>query len=106
MNILASKYMRRATNELGYSFELWKKKLDALRIEQEVLLYSLQGKKLRAIKRAFIFDDPTFSAIFWFRSFRRASLIMSVIVPYPIYLWLRRKYRDSFLFNIVHDSLR
>jgi glycosyltransferase involved in cell wall biosynthesis len=104
--ILASKYVEIAAKELGHDFCLWKKKLDALRIEQEVLLYNLQGKKLRAIQRAFLFNDPTFSDIIWFRNFRKISLIMSVIIPYPIYLWLRRKYRSSFLFDIMHDFLR
>jgi glycosyltransferase involved in cell wall biosynthesis len=103
MNILASKHVERAAKELGYSFDLWKKKFEALRIEQEVLLYNLRGKKLRAIQQAFMFDDPTFSNMLCFRSFRKASLIMSVIIPYPMYLWLRRKYRNCFLFDIMHD---
>jgi glycosyltransferase involved in cell wall biosynthesis len=106
MNTIASKYVQRTANELGYSFDLWRRKFDALRIEQEVLLYSLRGKKLRAIQRAFMFDDPTFSNMFYFRSFRKLSLIMSVIIPHPIYLWLRRKYRNCFLYDIMHGFSR
>ncbi len=106
INRLASKHVERTANKLGYGFDLWYKKFDALQIEQEVLLYNLNGMKWSAIKRAFLFEDPTFSEIYWFRIFKKFSLIMSVIVPYPIYLWLMKKYRSCFLFDIVHDFLR
>jgi glycosyltransferase involved in cell wall biosynthesis len=102
---LASKHVERAIKALGYDFCVWEKKFNALRTEQEVLLYNLQGKKLKAIQQAFLFDDPTFSNTIWFRNFRKLSLIMSVIIPYPMYLWLRRRYRNSFLCDIMHTFL-
>lgn len=106
MNRLASKYAERCAQGLGYDSRLLREKFDAMTIEQEILLYILQGKKFKALQKVLCFDDPVLRGRLGARTFKMVSNILAVLLPYSTYLWLRERYRRSLLFGVVHRLVR
>jgi len=105
MNRLASKYAESCAQGLGYDSRLLREKFDAMRIEQEILLCILQGKKFEALQKVLCFDDPALRGRLGARTFKMVSHILAVILPHSTYLWLRERYRRSLLFGVVQRLL-
>ena len=102
---LIIRYIDKLAEERGYDSTLLKMKFDSIILEKEILLYNLQGRKFKALKKAVLFTDPTLRTSMLYKIFSKISLVASITIPYSTYIWLRQKYRSSVIFTIVH-SLR
>jgi glycosyltransferase involved in cell wall biosynthesis len=100
-----TKYVKKEAHRLGYNSTLLEKKMDLIMTEKEILLYKFKGEKFKALRKAILFNDPTSKAPILYRIFRKFSMVISIILPYSKYLWLREKYKNSFMFTIVHRFL-
>lgn len=106
LNLLVIEHIDKSARKLGYDSTRLKNKINSIIAEKEILLYNVQGKKLKALRKAVFFSDPALQGSLPYRVFKKISMLASIIVPIPTYARLKQRYRDSFVFAVVHRFAR
>jgi len=99
---IIEKYVEKHAYKLGYNIRELKEWFKSNRLRNEILLCNLKGQKLRAFKKALIFEEFPRPQNFLYRAFKKIKTLLYAILPSPKYQRIVEFYRQSILFTFVH----
>ena len=79
--------------KLGYDASLISQRIESMALWYDVLIRSLKGEKLKALRDAALFNRFLPKDTFGYRLARKSALVLSVSLPPGLSLWLQRRYR-------------
>jgi glycosyltransferase involved in cell wall biosynthesis len=86
-------YIKVYSKNLGCDNFLLIKRYESLMDKYRILTYNLQGKKIKALRMAAMFNKFLPADTIFYRIAIKLSLLFSAIVPSHMHLWLQRRYR-------------
>ena len=89
--------------KLGYNDSLLIQRVESLMKRYQIMIYNLQGMKMKALSQAAMFNEFLPDDTFFYKAGSKATLLFTVMISSRLHLWLQRSYRS--LLYLLHRNL-